>query len=79
METDIFNISSESPSVTEIATTVEKIIGGVNVSYLPARANEDSFELDGTLVTRVLGSTYTNTIADGVKEIQNYLHKETIK
>jgi nucleoside-diphosphate-sugar epimerase len=65
-----FNAVGENPSILEIATSIKSYMANVEITMLPARSNEVSFEMDGNKLSKI-GLKPSFTINQGVLEILN--------
>lgn len=64
-----FNAVESNPSLSEIVTLIREILPDMQLDVLPARANEDSFEMDNSLLHQQIGFQPRTDLRAGLQEI----------
>lgn len=73
-----FNAVGENPAIEDITTTLQKLIPDLIIEKLPARANEDSFNMDGNKLLETTAFKYKKNIETGIREmIHEYAASKT--
>jgi len=64
-----YNVVCCNPSVLEIAMAVKNSLPETTIDFLDPRQNEDSFEMDGSKLKKLIGKYESKSISEGIKEL----------
>jgi nucleoside-diphosphate-sugar epimerase len=68
----VYNAVSSNPSVLELVDIIKELLPDTEVERQPARKEEDSFEMDGSLLYQQTGLKPASSLKDGLQEVINY-------
>ena len=64
-----FNVVGSNPRLIEIAKEIQKQLPLTHIEISPQRPKEDSFEMDGSKLTKQTGFLSSRTLENGIREI----------
>jgi nucleoside-diphosphate-sugar epimerase len=70
-----YNAVCDNPSINNIITIIKSKMADTQIEVLPARPNEDSFEMDGNKLLKQTGFNYQKSLSDGIQEMMNMYSK----
>jgi nucleoside-diphosphate-sugar epimerase len=68
----VFNAVESNPGLTEIVQIIRDVLPATHLNMLPAREQEDSFEMDGAFLYRAVGFRPAIGLKTGILEIINH-------
>ncbi len=74
----VFNVVESNPSLSEIVAIIQELLPETQISLLPARPGEDTFEMDGRLLYRQLNFRPATSLKTGIQGLIDH-YKSTIK
>jgi nucleoside-diphosphate-sugar epimerase len=69
MNGESFNVVGVNPAIEEIADAVHRELPETKIEKLPPRENEDSFEMDGGKLKRIIKYAQQETLNAGIEGI----------
>ncbi len=69
MNGESFNVVGLNPTIEEIAKAVRQKLPKTKIEKLPPRKNEDSFEMDGNKLKRVIKYAQQKSLDAGIESI----------
>ncbi|HWY10647.1 MAG TPA: SDR family oxidoreductase, partial [Bacteroidia bacterium] len=64
-----FNAVTFNPTVLDLAKAIKELIPATEIEILPPRKGEETFELDGSKLSNVIGPYHKTSLTEGIEEI----------